>query len=110
MIRSKKIKKESTDRKKMFWFLTANLVVFAGLYVYLVSDTTYSIILRQRTEKSISELQSDIGSLETDYLNSKNAVTADLARSKGFREITATKFVSRNSNTATAGLSLNGGR
>lgn len=94
-------------RKKVFWFLTSSLIVFLGLYIYLVSDTTYSIILRQRTEKSITSAESNLGKLEAEYLNLKNDVTKDLALAKGFKEITTeTEFVSRNG--AVASLSLNG--
>jgi len=103
----KKINSEHLDRKKMFWFLTVNMVAFLSLYVYFVSDTTYSIILRQRTEKTISGLENNITKLETDYFVKRNAVTADLARAKGFEEITSTKFVSRDGNVKSLSLNSN---
>ncbi len=101
-----KMKNEIRDRKNIFWFLAVGVAVSLSLYVYFVSHTIYNVVSRQKTEKSIIALQSGIETLEAKYFSLKSQVTATLAESKGFINISsATTYVSRNG--AGKGLSLN---
>ena len=91
-----KIKNEILqDRKNIFWFLTVSVIVMLGFYLYFVSHTVYTTVLRQQTEKSIAIIEGNMAELESEYLNAKNAVTIELARSKGFKNILATEYISR---------------
>lgn len=91
-----KMKNEIRDRKNIFWFLTAGVVVSLGLYVYFVSHTVYNVVARQRAEKSITALQSGIETLDANYFALKSQVTSALAEAKGFTDISSvTAYVSR---------------
>ena len=92
-----RIKNRIQDRGNIFWSLTAGLVVVLGLYLYFLSNTVHTAFLRQQTEKSIAALEESAGNLESNCLNLKNAVTIELARAKGFKEIVATQYISRKS-------------
>lgn len=92
-----KIKNRIQDHGNIFWFLAMGLVVMLGLYLYFLSNTVHTAFLRQQTEKSIAALEESAGNLESDYLNLKNAITIELARTKGFKDIVATQFISRKS-------------
>ncbi len=101
-----KIKNEIQDRKNIFWSLTVGIVISLGCYVYFLSQTVYTAVLRQQTEKSIAALEGGIGNLELNYLNLKNTITPEIARARGFKEITTTQYISRK--PLGRALSLNG--
>lgn len=100
-----KIKNEIQDRRNIFWFLTIGIILSLGFYLYFLSNTVYTAVSRQQTEKSIAALENSLNTLESTYLKLKNAVTTELAQAKGFRDIVATKYISRTS--LSKGLSLN---
>ncbi|MDO8676535.1 MAG: hypothetical protein Q7K16_02695, partial [Candidatus Azambacteria bacterium] len=70
-----KIKNEIVDRKNIYWFLARGVVISLGLYVYFVSHTVYTVVLRQRAENSINNIGSGIEKLETTYFDLKERVT-----------------------------------
>ena len=90
---------------KIFWFLTVVVFMSLTLYVYFVANTIHSVVLRQQSEKSISNLENAMVSLESNYLALKSTVTAELAKEMGFTEASATKYISRK--PLGKGLSLN---
>lgn len=92
-----RIKNEIQDRGNIFWSLVVCVIITLGLYLYFLSSTVYTIVLRQQTEKSIATLEGNAGTLESNYLNIKNTVTIEFARSKGFKDIIATQYISRKS-------------
>ncbi|KKU26202.1 MAG: hypothetical protein UX39_C0011G0016 [Candidatus Magasanikbacteria bacterium GW2011_GWA2_46_17] len=94
---AEKIKNEIHDRGNIFWSLAVGLVVVLGLYLYFLSNTIYTAVVRQQTEKAIAVLEESIGGLESSYLNLKNTVTIEVARDKGFTDIFATQYISRKS-------------
>lgn len=101
---TEKIKNGIQD-SKIFWFLAIGVFMSLTLYVYFVGHTIESVVLRQRAEKSIGNLENSMVSLESNYLALKNTVTAELAREMGFTEVSATKYISRK--PLGKGLSLN---
>lgn len=92
-----RIKNKIQDRGNIFWSLTVGVAITLGLYLYFLSNTVHTTFLRQQTEKSIAALEENSGNLESSYLNLKNAVTIELARAKGFKDIVATQYISRKS-------------
>lgn len=100
-----KMKNEIRDRRNIFWFLAVGTIISAGLYVYFVGNTVYSVVSRQKTEKVLSGMQNEVEKLETNYLGLKASVTADLARAKGFTDISTAIYISRKA--LGKGLSLN---
>ena len=104
-----RIKNRIQDRGNIFWSLTVGLVVVLGLYIYFLSNTVYTAVLRQQTEKSIAVFEDGIGSLESNYLNLKNTVTIELARGKGFKDIITTQYISRKSLGKSLSLNTNVG-
>ena len=100
-----KMKNEIRNRKNIFWFLTVGMTISLGLYIYFVSHTIHSVVLRQKAEKSLSALQTDIEKLEADYFELRKKITPELAKSKGFTDISSAVFIS--SKPLGTGLSVN---
>ncbi len=100
------MKNNISDYKNIFWFLTVGVFVSLSLYAYFVSHTVWSVVERQKSEKTILSLENNIEKLESDYLALKSKVTVDLALEKGFSEVSASvKFISRK--PLSKGLTLN---
>lgn len=99
------MKNEIQDKKNIFWFLIIGIVIFLGLYVYFVSKTIVNVVARQKIERTISALSSNVEKLEAQYFSLKSKVTVDLAISKGFTNIPPATYISRT--PVAKGLSLN---
>ena len=99
------MKNEIRDRKNIFWVTTSGIVISLGLYFYFVSHTVYTVVLRQRAEKSINAIEGNVEKLEATYSDLKTRVTTDLAQSKGFTNVSSIMYISRKS--LGKGLSLN---
>jgi len=78
-----------------FWFLLVILITNVFGYIYFVRGTVVDIVQRQNLEKSISNLDSKMISLESEYLKTKNNITSELAVNLGFKLINSRKFVTR---------------
>ena len=92
-----RIKNEIQDRGNIFWSLAVAIIIMLGLYLYFLSNTVYTTVLRQQAEKSIAFLEGSASTLESNYLNIKNTVTIELARARGFKDILSTQYISRKS-------------
>ena len=54
------------------------------LYMYFVGNTIIQVVMRQEITKEIADLNSDISTLETQFILAQNAINKDLATAKGF--------------------------
>jgi hypothetical protein len=64
-------------------------------------------VYKQNIEKQMASVGSEVNSLEFKYLNIKNSITLDLAKSKGFVLVTSDKFASIDSAQKNLSLSIN---
>jgi hypothetical protein len=65
------------------------------IYVYLVGQTTLSVIERKELESDAQVLVSHISSLELDYLSKSSMVTLTLAHERGFMDVNPQAFAAR---------------
>lgn len=100
-----KMKNEISDRQNIFWFLIAAIVLSIGFYLYFLGHSVWSVVERQKAEKSVAGIESGIEKLETNYLNLKARVTTELAQSKGFTNVSSAIYISRKA--IGKGLTLN---
>lgn len=88
---------QKISTKALFFIVLATLLFTFFSYIYLVNKTIMNVVAREKIENNISSLSTTIGTLEFKYITLKNAVTLDLAYTKGFEEATPTKFIARQS-------------
>jgi hypothetical protein len=81
--------------KTVFFLTLVALLSTFFFYVYLVNKTVMNVVARQQVERSISQLSSDLGTLEFKYIGLKNKVTLELAHAKGFQDATPITFLAR---------------
>ncbi len=80
---------------KIFKTICAAFVVCMCMYVYVVGQTTFSVIERKELENDSQVLMSYISSLELDYLSKSSTVTLALAHERGFIDVSPQAFASR---------------
>jgi hypothetical protein len=90
--------------KKIVWILFSVFVFLLISYGLLINKTIVNAVSLQDTQKEIAVINSDINSMEFQYLNAKSSITMELALSKGFVPISNEKFVV--ATPAQSGLSL----
>jgi hypothetical protein len=73
--------------KIIFWAMVATIVLFVGMYIYFVNKTVLNVVARQNVEAQTSNLNTELGNLESQYIASKNGVTMALAQQMGFQEV-----------------------
>lgn len=88
-----------TFEVKAFRVLFVMFMLLIGTYLFFVGHITFSVIARKSFEDEVRTAKSTVGELELTYLNAKNAITLDYARTLGYTETTAIQFASVDSNT-----------
>lgn len=91
-------------RQTCFYFAVFISVVSLLSYAYFISRAVSHAIKTSNAEKEIIALSGELAPLETIYLEKKSAVTVELAKQLGFKEISNPEFISRK--TFSEGLSL----
>jgi len=90
-----------------------SVLIMIGLcafgYVYFVSTSVLNIIARKDAHTQIAQLESTIGSLESEYFSLSSAISEDNAQSMGLVPVSSKNFVTRISVHASANTSSNTG-
>ncbi len=73
----------------------AGIMVLLVMYVYFVGAAIMSTIAYKDARVEIASLQSELASLETDYINQKEVLTKELAINLGFTNINNKDFITR---------------
>jgi hypothetical protein len=83
--------------KTIFWTLVGILLLCIGFYMYCINSTVHNVVARQNLETEASQLTLSIGSEEFKYISKRNSITLAMAKSLGFREVSAKTFISKDS-------------
>ena len=103
----KQIERFEHGEKRAFWILFSMFVFLVISYGFLLNSTMMNAVSKQRMEKEILSLGSEVNLLEFKYLNTKNSITIGLAQSKGFVSVVSDKFAVINSIPKNLSLSIN---
>jgi hypothetical protein len=83
-IKNQIIEKIEYREKKMFFVLFSVFVFFLISYGVLVNSTIMNAVAKQQMEKDMITLNSEVNAMEFEYINMKNSITMDFAKSLGF--------------------------
>ncbi len=103
----KQIEQIEYREKKIFWVLFSLFAFLIISYGILVNNIFSNGVSQQNMEKNIVSLNSDVNTLEFQYLGLKNSITLALAESKGFVSVAIDKFAVVNSVQKNLSLSVN---
>jgi hypothetical protein len=91
-------------RARLFWSLLFISLAALGLYIFSVNAAIRNTANRQALETEVSQLNSELGTLEFRHIELKNSVSIDMAYEYGFKEVKSAIYVSR---TPASALTLN---
>ncbi len=81
--------------KRILEALLFLLAFLAFLYIYFVSSSIITVIVREEVNGNIVTVSSTIGELESKYLALKNEITVEYAYSHGFSDISSKSYTPR---------------
>lgn len=92
---------KEVNRKKIFFILAASVFVLFLAYGYFMGMTLKNIVARQDMARQISQLSSDVATLESSYMAFSSELTMDHAYALGFNDVKSadTVFVERSVDT-----------
>lgn len=89
-------------RERVFAVLVACIFVTACAYIFLLQKAIVNVVQREKISKGASAVSMEINELEAKYFSLKNAITLELAYSKGLKPAEVTSYISMKSLTALA--------
>lgn len=95
------------NRVSIFWILLTIFTLSFVAYIYGINALSRSVALRQSLERESMMLASDLATLEFEYISLKNKITIDLAKERGFDEVSKPLYIAKAKTVPT--LSLNTG-
>jgi ABC-type uncharacterized transport system permease subunit len=83
--------------QKTFWVMLVSVIVLVMSYIYFIHATVQNVAARQRAEKALTEVTSNIASLESHYMRLTGSVNIAEAYNMGFKNTSSdeTKFIKR---------------
>lgn len=87
---------EEFEKRIVISLLIAGALV-GVLYGTFLRGAIMNVVARETLEKEIRDKTSDLGSLETEYISLKNAVTLEVARARGFAAPVSTSYITAQS-------------
>ncbi len=87
-------------RTAAFWVLSAACLLSLVTYVYAVNATAHNVSLRASLERESTELNTELATLEFQYIALKSGVTLETAHEYGFTEVKEPLYVSRGENNS----------
>lgn len=86
-----------TDGSGAFWFLVSVLLCTMAFYMFSVNRTVVLVAERNDMESRITDLQTEIASMESLYIGESNAITKEVALSLGYGEASKTIYIPKKS-------------
>jgi hypothetical protein len=94
------------DRERqIFWAAFSMLALLLVAYGFLMQRTILNAIAKEHMQENITALNTEVNTLEFQYLGMKNSITPDLARARGFVAVAKDQFA-KISSPETLSLSL----
>jgi hypothetical protein len=73
--------------KKVLWSLVVLIFASSAAYGLLINQIIWNVVARQKAETNISNMSSQVSSLETSYMTLTDGITIDKAYALGFKDI-----------------------
>lgn len=82
-------------QKKTVGILLGLILVLAGMYGYFLCKSVVNVIVREEVEQKIATTNARLSELELTYINAKDEIDMQLARSMGFEKVEKRQYVAR---------------
>ncbi|MFW5853098.1 MAG: hypothetical protein ACOCU8_00475 [Patescibacteria group bacterium] len=71
-------------QKRLFWSVVFVLLVFLGLYLFLLNQSIAYVVDRDQGQLDIARLETEVSVLTERFINLSEQIDMDLAKSLGF--------------------------
>lgn len=78
------------------------LIAGVFLYMYLLTMSVVHVVIRKETAQAVQALETEIASLETQFMLAQHVVSSAIVENQGFTQTNEKIFVSRTPDTAVA--------
>ncbi len=87
--------------RERIWFFSALacLLVSVVLYMYFLSASVFHVVMRKEVDSEITNLNSTLSSLETEYIESQHEVSEEIASLRGYQRTEKKVFIDRTETT-----------
>lgn len=91
--------KQIHTEKRLLVALGGLLLCLGMVYMYLLSATVMHVVVRKETTQSMSEINSKIATLETEYIKAQHRISERVAALPGFVATPEKIFIERSDTT-----------
>jgi hypothetical protein len=88
----KQIARIEDRERQIFWAAFFMLAVLLVSYGFLMQRTILNAIAKEHMQENITALNTEVNTLEFQYLGMKNSITLDLAHARGFVAVAKDQF------------------
>ena len=74
------------SRQRLFRYFSGTVLGLALAYLYLVNNTVFTLVSREKIAAELTERQNAVIALETEYLTISNGITLERATALGFHD------------------------
>ena len=105
-----KIKQLNIDEisYKISVFSLFGILFFSFVYIYLLNNSVLNVVLREKYSKELRGVNGEVSSMENKYIEAKNNINLELARSLGYGDDFNNVRFSSEQKDISGGLSLLG--
>lgn len=79
----------------LFYVMLSLCLGFMLLYMYFLSSSIVSVVVRKEAMQEISMLRTQISALETTYIEAQHQLSSDIAQLSGFVPVEKKVFIDR---------------
>ncbi len=87
------------DESRLFYVALASCVCVFVAYMYFVSASIVSVVMRKEVDTQLSLLNSSVSELEATYIERQHAVSSEFASQQGFVSAEKKIFIDRTVDT-----------
>lgn len=90
-----KLRKLPLQKQYVTIGLTSVLLLGIAAYIYFLSVSVLHVVMRKELNQKISDLHSEIASLETTYIEAHHIISSKVAAADGFNEVKEKIFITQ---------------
>lgn len=76
-------------------FAVSALVLMFGMYIYFICASVVHVVMREELNQDITEMNSQVSQLESQYIAAQHEVSADIASHSGYIAVSEKVFIDR---------------
>lgn len=81
------------DESRLFYIVLFSFLTVLALYIYFVSSSVVSVVMRKEIDGKIQDMNTHISKLESEYIEKQHEVSDSIATQQGFVSVTSKTFI-----------------